>query len=126
MIVPSAASTPPQNERGSESTRAGPFARPGRSARTSDIRPDLRVAPDLTFHRRAHALGEAAEHHLDPEVARCVVRPLPRVRHNNTAVGPEDRCDVGTRVRDDGDARPLADLGPAPGPGLGQDAAPCG
>src|ERR687891_2673889 len=124
VMVPSEGSTPPQNERGAESTRAGPVAVPATRALTSGIRPERRIAPHLPLHGRTHALGEAAEHDLDAEVPRRVVRPLAGVRHDHARFAPQDWGHVRARVRDDRDAGPLADLDPAPRLGLGQNAPP--
>src|SRR5919106_2320403 len=103
MIRPSDGSTPPQKESGSESTNAGPEAWPATSAFTLDAGPETRVMHNPPLRRGPHALSEAAECHLYPEVPGGVVRPLPRVRHDHAVMCTQDRCDVGAGVRDDGD-----------------------
>src|SRR5918999_3240985 len=61
MIRPSDGSTPPQNDSGSSSTRVSPEAAPGTRTRVLDAGPELSVTPHPSFHRRAHALLQAAE-----------------------------------------------------------------
>src|SRR5438093_11148322 len=68
-IVPVAGSTPPHRESGWSRRRAVPRAVPSTRVRLSAAGPAAVIPPHPPFHRRAHALLEAADHHLDPDVA---------------------------------------------------------
>src|SRR5919106_6936047 len=104
MILPECGSKPPQKLKGSSSTTASPTARPVTRARPSIVVPEGIVPPDPSLDGRPHTLLGAAENDLYPDVSRCVVRPLRRVRHHGSPAGAEDRRDVCACVDDDLDA----------------------
>src|SRR5688572_4583801 len=121
---PSMGSTPPQKDKGSESTSAGPWALPGTSARPLEAGPEVALTPHLSFCRGADALSEAPERYVHAEGAGRVVRPLRGVRHHYTVPRlPEDGSDVRARIDDDPHARPLAVVRPSARLSLGKHTA---
>src|SRR5205823_3830433 len=123
MTVPVAGSMPPHRDKGSSRRTTRPRADPAnrvRPWRASASGPEAFVTPDPSFRGGPHALLQTAVHDLDPDVPWRVVRPLPRVGHDDMVGGFEDGRDVRARVDDKLHARPAVGVEPPAGLDLGQ------
>src|ERR687896_2518163 len=101
MIAPVAGSSPPQKLSGSDRTSASPEPSPSTRHRPSEARPERLICPYPSEQGRPYAFLRRTEEHINAEVARRVIGPLGRVRHDHAAVMSDDRRDVRARVHDD-------------------------
>src|SRR5687767_3622922 len=101
MITPRAGSSPPQKLSGSDSTRASPEAEPSMRPRALNAGPERLIRPHPSQHCRADAFRRRSEDNINAEVARRVIGPLGRVRHDHAPAMIDDRRDVGTGIHND-------------------------